>query len=270
MPDFVSEQATSPESGDASTRIRRYYDDLADDYHASVADWDGAIRRQGRALAEIIEKEIGGPADVLDCAVGIGTQALGLAMRGYRVHGSDVSSRAIQRAATEARRRGVAPTFQLADMRSLRRQVRGRFDVVICCDNSLAHILTLEDLASAINGMATKLRPGGLVLVSLRDYDRHRSARPRGTGPVIAEDGTRLAFQQWTWLDDCTYESRLFVLEHARQQWQVRVFEGATSRAWTREELDSQVAAAGAADVRWELPPEGAYHQPILIARWPL
>jgi 2-polyprenyl-3-methyl-5-hydroxy-6-metoxy-1,4-benzoquinol methylase len=190
-------------------------------------------------------------------------------MRGYRVHGSDVSGRALRRAAFEARRRGLAPTFQLADMRSLQNQVRGRFDVVICCDNSIAHVLTSEDLASTVDGMAAKIRTGGLLLVSLRDYDRHRRARPAGTGPVITGGGARVAFQQWAWLDEHTYESRLFVLENHNDQWQVRAFEGATSRAWTRDELDSHIAAAGASDVRWELPPEGAYHQPLLIARWP-
>lgn len=255
---------------DRSIRNRQYYDELAEDYHVSVFDWEGAVRRQGNTLARIIEHEIGGEsADVLDCAVGIGTQTLGLSMRGHRVHGSDVSAKAIRRAAREARRRGLAPTFQLADMRSLDREVPGQFHVVICCDNSIAHLLTEDDLAAAVDGMSNKLRNGGLLLVSVRDYDRHRSTRPSGTGPVVAADGSRLAFQQWSWLDENAYESRLFLLERNGDGWCVDVYEGATARAWTREELSAAVTAAGATNVRWELPTTAGYHQPLLVARWP-
>jgi ubiquinone/menaquinone biosynthesis C-methylase UbiE len=44
---------------------------------------------------------------VLDCACGIGTQAIGLAKRGYRVVRSDISRRDLERAEREAARLGV-------------------------------------------------------------------------------------------------------------------------------------------------------------------
>jgi 2-polyprenyl-3-methyl-5-hydroxy-6-metoxy-1,4-benzoquinol methylase len=79
------------------------------------------------------------PARVLDCACGIGTQALGLAREGYRVHATDLSGAAVRRAETEARARGIQATFGVADMRSLPEAVGGGFDVVVSADNALRH-----------------------------------------------------------------------------------------------------------------------------------
>ena len=65
-----------------------FYDGLAADYHLIYRDWEEAVERQGRVLDGLIREALGeGPREVLDCACGIGTQAIGLAMRGHRVTG---------------------------------------------------------------------------------------------------------------------------------------------------------------------------------------
>ncbi|MEU2630611.1 class I SAM-dependent methyltransferase, partial [Kitasatospora sp. NPDC007106] len=68
--------------------VAGFYDGLAAGYHLIYADWEAGIRRQGAALDALLTDRLGsGPADVLDCACGIGTQAIGLALRGHRVVG---------------------------------------------------------------------------------------------------------------------------------------------------------------------------------------
>lgn len=80
--------------------VRTFYDDLAPLYHLV---WDASVTRQGGALASIIGERWGADARVvLDGAVGIGTQALGLLMRGFDVIGSDLSLGAVRRATREA------------------------------------------------------------------------------------------------------------------------------------------------------------------------
>lgn len=114
-----------------------FYDQLAADYDLIYADWDAAVTRQGDALDALISEARGpGRHDVLDCACGIGTQALGLAARGHRVTGSDLSPVAAARAQREARARGLRFTAGAADMRALPFADRS-FDVVVCADNSL-------------------------------------------------------------------------------------------------------------------------------------
>jgi methylase of polypeptide subunit release factors len=50
-------------------------------------------------------------SSALDCACGINTQAIGLAMRGGTVHATDLSPAAIARAGREAASFGAALTF---------------------------------------------------------------------------------------------------------------------------------------------------------------
>src|SRR4051794_39663710 len=73
-------------------RTRRFYDELAADYHLIFADWDASMARQGRALDHQIVDKVGPHRRaVLDCACGIGTQSLALAKLGYEVVGADLS-----------------------------------------------------------------------------------------------------------------------------------------------------------------------------------
>ena len=73
-------------------------------------------------------------------------------------------------------------------MRELASQVDGEFDVVLACDNALPHLLEDDDLRLAIANMFAKLRPGGLFLASIRDYDRLVQERPHGEGPRVVDD----------------------------------------------------------------------------------
>ncbi|HET7871384.1 MAG TPA: class I SAM-dependent methyltransferase, partial [Terriglobales bacterium] len=88
-------------------------------------------------------------ARVLDCACGIGTQALGLAQKGFRVHGCDISSRAVERARLEASRKGLDAQFSVANMLDLSSLVDSTFDAVMCMDNSLPHLESVEQLSQA-------------------------------------------------------------------------------------------------------------------------
>ena len=126
-----------------------FYDDLADDYHLIFVDWDRTIAYQAGVLVPLLRR-LGVPdgARVLDASCGIGTQALGLAAAGYAVTGTDLSPGAIDRARTEAAARGLDATFAVADLRRLADDVDGRFDCVLSCDNSLAHMLEDAELRS--------------------------------------------------------------------------------------------------------------------------
>src|SRR5580658_8096801 len=87
-------------------RILSCYEPLADHYHLIFDDWGQAIERQARILNPLLAAQ-GFPLKILDCACGIGTQALGLASLGHRVVASDLSRAAVSRATREAERRGL-------------------------------------------------------------------------------------------------------------------------------------------------------------------
>jgi 2-polyprenyl-3-methyl-5-hydroxy-6-metoxy-1,4-benzoquinol methylase len=117
--------------------VARFYDDLAGDYHLFFDDWRTSVLWQGEVLDKVIQGQLGrGGLSVLDCACGIGTQAIGLAGRGYRVHTTDISPTAVERAGKESVSFGVPLTTATADLRTLASQVPGAFDVVLACDNA--------------------------------------------------------------------------------------------------------------------------------------
>ncbi|MCX4648464.1 MULTISPECIES: class I SAM-dependent methyltransferase [unclassified Streptomyces] len=250
--------------------VGHFYDELADDYHLIYPDWDASIRRQGDALdAQIGQDRVA----VLDCSCGIGTQAIGLALRGHCVTGTDLSPRAAVRAAREAARRGLSLCTAAADMRSLP-FIDGRFDAVVCADNSLPHLLTEQDALAALAEMRRVLRPRGLLLVSTRPYDDLLRDRPASTPPQVqgigdgADDGERtVTFQLWHWHDDGEhYDLEHFQLFEAAGDWRVKV-RRTTYWALGRDRLAGLAAEAGFVDVGWRMPEETGFFQPLLVAR---
>ena len=164
----------------SSQTVKRFYDQLAKDYHLLFTDWRDSVRWQGEMLDKIIQREADTAKQILlDCSCGIGTQAIGLALRGYKVYGTDVSPAAVKRAEKEAKSFGVTASFGIADFLKLDRQVNGTFAIAISCDNSLPHLLTDNDLSTAVKNIWGKLNPGGLFIASIRDYDQIVKDRPR-------------------------------------------------------------------------------------------
>ncbi len=254
--------------------IARFYDDLADDYHLNYADWHEAVPRQGRVLARLIRDRSGDNAagTLLDCSCGIGTQAIGLALEGFDVTGTDLSQRSIDRARREADAFGVTVKWGVVDFRTLAVDVPGTFDVVLSCDNSLPHLLTDNDLRLALTHMYAKLDPDGLLVIGIRDYDALLGERPRFTSPRAIErgDDRSVIFQLWDWIGDGSrYETTLFVHKRIRGEWTSRMHT-ATYWALKRDELDRLAAEARFDDVRWQFPDVTGHHQPLMTARKPL
>jgi SAM-dependent methyltransferase len=245
-----------------------FYDDLAHDYTALHADWPSSVRWQGETLDTLIRGELGDtPQAVLDCSCGIGTQAIGLALRGHDVLATDLSPRSIERARHEAASMGAALTFGVADFTRLAEQVDGTFACVLSCDNSVAHLHSAEDLERFAAGVAAKLGPGGLALVSLRDYAVLWAERAGGH-PVRVGPGT-ISFQVWDWDDDGgAYELAQFTLRGEGESWQTAC-RRTRLRALRRDELCDAIGAAGLTGVRWRTPEETGYYQPIVTARKP-
>ena len=252
--------------------VRDFYDQLANNYHQIFADWRQSMRRQAAALDRLIAAELGpGPRAILDAACGIGTQAIGLALLGHHVHATDLSPNAVARAEREAAAVGAKLTFGVAYLRQLASRVDGAFDVVLACDNALPHVLTDDDLRLALANMAARLRPGGLFLASIRDYDQLAEERPRGEGPRVFDDvrGRRIAFQVWDWSDDAsTYLLHQFIVRQEGAGWHTEHF-SVVYRALLAADLVAALRHAGfpLSGIRWHEPEETGFFQPIVTAR---
>ncbi len=248
---------------------QKFYDQLASDYHLIYPDWKESVLKQGKVLDEIIRKKAGmSPRTVLDCSCGIGTQTIGLGLLGHQVHGTDISTKAIKRAIKEARLFGIKASFDVADLRSLSIEVNGIFDIVLSCDNSLPHLLTNDDLLEAAKNMRSKLHPGGLLIVSIRDYDQILIEKPTSTQPKIFNDvdGKRVVFQLWEWASDGrSYTLHLFILTENEGKWRTHRY-STQYRTLRRHELDEILTEAGFVNIEWYMPDESGYFQPIITA----
>lgn len=255
--------------------VAGFYDALSADYHRLFADWDAAMVWQSRVLEAALRPGLGeGAWTLLDASCGIGTQALGLAARGHRVVASDISAASVARLREEAARRGISlAAAEVADLRRLGEQVAGPFDAALSCDNALPHLLSDADLAAACAGLRARLRPGGLLLATIRDYDQVLSERtgPTTVTPVRVIDdagGRRMVYQVWDWRDDERYVVTQFIVDGGPGGWAARGFTG-EYRALRRATLTAALRAAGLVDVGWHMPADTGYYQPLVLARAP-
>lgn len=99
--------------------VKQFYDQLAESYHLVFEDWDRSIERQRAALSRVLRARWGFESGtILDAAVGIGTQALGLGNSNFRMIGSDIAPNAVARAKREATLRNLRLPLFVADFRS--------------------------------------------------------------------------------------------------------------------------------------------------------
>ncbi|HVP00917.1 MAG TPA: class I SAM-dependent methyltransferase [Bryobacteraceae bacterium] len=248
--------------------VRDFYDDLAGSYRLMFEDWDASVARQASILGPLLERACGAPGTVriLDCACGIGTQALGLAKLGFHVAGSDLSPVAIAEARAEASRRGLDLPLYAADMRRLDSFPEAGFDAVICMDNALPHLPGGEVLAEAAAQMRAKLRPGGTFMASIRDYDRLIRERPMVQGPALYSDAgmRRIVFQVWDWIGERRYRFHLYITRETPEGW--RTLHGVSEyHPVLREELTSILESTGFVHVRWLMPAESGFYQPLVL-----
>lgn len=188
--------------GAALSDVRAFYDGLAPLYHLVYENWDASVDRQGAILAALIEERWGPRARVvLDAAVGIGTQALGLLSRGFTVTGSDLSPVAARRAMAEAAQRGFTLPCVAADFRALAARSAGA-DVVIVCDNALPHLQTEAEIRTALGECFRCARPAGGCVISMRDYGVPPAPGTAQVHPYGEREwqGRRYHLRQvWTW-----------------------------------------------------------------------
>lgn len=249
---------------------QKFYDELSGDYHLLFEDWDAAIQQQAQTLDQLIKKYAAGNTNtLLDCACGIGTQAIGLAQLGYEITATDLSPKAIARAQQEAQQRQLQNiTFATADFTRLEASVTGTFDIVIACDNALPHLLTEESMNQALKSILSKMNTGGLFLASIRDYDQLIKNRPASTLPVVKDntDQRSIAFQVWDWITPDTYTVNHFTLKGQEEKYATHLRK-TTYRAYQRAELSLLMATCGFAAIEWLMPEDSGYYQPIVIAR---
>lgn len=253
-------------NGDNMDITQTFYDSIAAQYDKLFSDWQAASRGQADMLDGLFRaRGFERSAKVLDCACGIGTQAIGLARLGYRVAASDISAAELAEAEKRAIEGGVSIRFERADFRALESVFDERFDIAVAMDNALPHMLTHEELAAAIRSITGRLRPGGLFAASIRDYDSLLTAKPPYSPPYVhkTECGKRVSFQTWDWQGE-NYRLTQYMIDDEGELGVSR-FE-CEYRAVRRSEITELLTYCGCSEAVWLMPEETGFYQPIVIA----
>lgn len=247
--------------------IQTFYDNLASQYDKLFLDWQVSTQEQAVILDRIFASNgFDKTASILDCACGIGTQAIGLASIGYKVTASDISDGEIAEAKNRAGMNNVIVRFEHADFCSLSDTFAEQFDIIIAMDNALPHMLSSNALASAIKSIVNQTKNGGIFVASIRDYDALLMDKPPYSPPYIHKtaSGQRVSFQTWTWEGD-NYGLTQYIIDD-EDALQVSKFE-CTYRATRRQEITDLLIANGCSKVEWIFPEESGFYQPIVVAQ---
>lgn len=244
-----------------------FYDNMASHYDKLFENWQAATREQAVILDRLFrEQGFDNTARILDCACGIGTQAIGLASLGYSVTASDISSAELAEAKKRAEKNNVRLPLKQADFCALSENFADQFDIVIAMDNALPHMLSIDRLETAIRSITGQITPGGIFVASIRDYDALLANKPPYSPPYIHKTdlGQKVSFQTWDWNGD-QYKLTQYIIEDENALF-INKF-SCEYRATRREELTRLLLANGCSNVVWKFPEETGFYQPIVIAR---
>lgn len=247
--------------------IQTFYDNLATQYDKLFFDWQATTKEQAVILDEIFaDNGFDKSAKVLDCACGIGTQAIGLAAIGYDVTASDISTEELKEAKVRAADNEVSIRLEEADFCALQEAFTEQFDIIIAMDNALPHMLTKDGLEASVKSIMGQLAKDGIFVASIRDYDELLESKPPYSPPYIhkTENGRRVSFQTWDW-DGDNYKLVQYIIDDENDL-QISKYE-CEYRATRREELTELLLANGCSEAVWKYPEETGFYQPIVIAK---
>jgi glycine/sarcosine N-methyltransferase len=148
---------------------REFYDEIGGEYDRMVS-WEARLGREEAFFEQLFAGR--GARRVLDAACGTGMHLVAFARRGLRCAGADLSPAMIEQARRNAASAGVEVELAAAPFGGLARVFPGPFDAVTCLGNSLPHLLDDASLAACLADFAALLKPGGVLVIQNRNYDR--------------------------------------------------------------------------------------------------
>lgn len=143
-----------------------------------VSRWDRLIGWDSRAEAEngFFERLLrnNNCRTVADIASGTGFHAIRLAHAGFDVTASDGAETMIKQTVRNAAGMDVElADTRVVDWRELHQAFgSNKFDALVCLGNAFTHLFEEEARRTALESMRTVLRPGGLLILDHRNYDK--------------------------------------------------------------------------------------------------
>lgn len=182
------------------------YDKLASIYDYFV-NWESRLAYELPFLERQLHTLGDDPSQirVMDTACGTGHHAIALANLGFQVSGSDLFPEMVGLADANAKAAGKRVTFRTAGFGNISEIFRqqAEFDAVLCLGNSLPHVSSGLDLKKTLQDFKDLLRPGGLLLLQMRNFDLVMGEKKRWMEPQSVKDGAT----EWLFLRFYDFEA---------------------------------------------------------------
>lgn len=143
-------------------------------YHLLAEFYDllfPVTEQQRRFFAALVEEHDVGR--VLDVACGSGEQAAMFRDLGVEVSALENDAKMVE--LVRAKGRGIQ--VRLGSMEDVARLFEPGFDMAICIGNSLPHLHDLDAVRRTLDAMHSLLRPAGVLVLSIVNFDRVRRER---------------------------------------------------------------------------------------------
>jgi len=254
----------------SKTYTNEFYDAIAEYYPLFYRDWETQLEREGLGLRSIFRNR--GVVRVLDASCGPGTQTVPLAQLGFEVVAADPSGGLLAKARETAAKYGVQDKIQFvqSDFLHLHDNTKGPFDAVVSKGNALPHLLTDDEIETAVLTFFDLLRPGGTLVIGMRDFGPFMEDRPRFLPGFAheADNGSEfISFDIWDWDEGppVIATQNLFIVKGQGTDYQT-IKRQVAFRPLSTDEVKVVLMEVGFEDVtdqpdRWER---------VLVARKPL
>ncbi len=146
--------------------------DSQNEFYSSISKYYSEIFPYNPVQMQFVEKNAGALSgkNILDIGCATGELAYRLTEAGAHVTGIDLNEDLLNQA--KAAKNHPHLNFQRGDMLRLKTDFQpGSFDHVICFGNTLVHLLSPDLIRRMIDGVYSVLKPGGLFLLQILNYD---------------------------------------------------------------------------------------------------
>jgi 2-polyprenyl-3-methyl-5-hydroxy-6-metoxy-1,4-benzoquinol methylase len=177
--------------------VAEFYDMLAPDYDA-MTSFEKRFEVERPFFQDVVNRYHIHTA--LDAGCGSGFHSILLAQLGVDVTGVDVSSRMLQLAQQHARTYAVDVRTHQGSFGDLDTLFPLSFDAVLVMGNSLAHLLRAAEMERAIRNFASLLRPNGVLVLQVLNYDRILAVREKRLSEK--RSGSTMYVRSYEYYDD--------------------------------------------------------------------
>jgi glycine/sarcosine N-methyltransferase len=149
-------------------QILKFYDSIADDYDRMIS-FEKRLDIEEPIFRNLIEKY--SIKSALDAGAGTGFHSILLANSGVRITAVDISEKMLSKLEQNVKNHNLTINIVKSDFLKLRLP-DSSFNAVFCLGNSLVHLSSITHLKKVIANFATLLKPGGVMILQLLNYDR--------------------------------------------------------------------------------------------------